>query len=214
MKRPAFFLLLLASTFPSANAADLKGKVVGVHDGDTLMLLDGTASTKIRLEQIDAPELSQPYGQKSKQSLSDICFGKQAVVDSGGTDKYGRTLGLVTCAGVDANAEQVRRGFAWFYVQYGRDDALRNAEAMARAAGAGLWADANPVPPWDWRHGGATKAKPKTVPGEAGSKGECGGKRYCKDMATCAEARHYLKDCGVDSLDRDQDGIPCESICR
>lgn len=203
--------VLLACLALSAQANELRGKVVGVHDGDTLTLLSGAASTKVRLDEIDAPELSQPFGQKSKQSLSELCFGKDASVASPGTDKYGRTLGRVTCNGIDANAEQVRRGFAWFYVKYGKDESLRQAEAQARESGAGLWADANPVPPWDWRHSGASTQSPA----EAKSNTEgCGGKRYCKDMSSCAEAKHYLNDCGVTRLDRDSDGIPCESICQ
>lgn len=39
-------------------------------------------------------------------------------------------------------------------------------------------------------------------------------KRYCKQMNSCAEAKFYLKQCGLDRLDRDKDGIPCESLCR
>lgn len=45
------------------------------------------------------------------------------------------------------------------------------------------------------------------------SAADCGAKTYCKEMSSCAEARHYMNDCGMDKLDRDGDGIPCENVC-
>jgi hypothetical protein len=45
------------------------------------------------------------------------------------------------------------------------------------------------------------------------SQKSCGSKRLCRQMNSCAEAMHYLNDCGVGRLDGDGDGVPCESIC-
>ena len=207
--------MVLALAAMGASAAEWGGKVVGVHDGDTLTVMHDGIGEKVRLVEIDAPELGQAYGNNSKQSLSAQCFGQQATVNTEGKDKYGRTLGRVACAGKDANLEQVKAGMAWFYVQYGHDPALKQAEADARNAQVGLWADAAPVAPWEYRHGGAAKAKTSGEPaaGTQAAKGECGGKRTCGQMSNCAEARHYLADCGGTQLDRDHDGIPCESIC-
>lgn len=78
----------------------------------------------------------------------------------------------------------------------------------------GAWAaenQAQPVPPWEWRHGGAAKAKAEKT--ESGKK-SCGSKHACGQMDSCEEARHYLSDCGQSNLDRDSDGIPCESLCK
>lgn len=123
-----------------------------MHDGDTLTALVGHRQVKVRLADIDAPELRQPFGGRSKRSLSDLCFGKPASLASRGHDRYGRTIATVTCAGTDANAEQVRRGYAWIYSRYARADSpLHGIEREARAARRGLWADSAPVPPWDWR---------------------------------------------------------------
>lgn len=83
-------ILMLAS---SVALADFTGKVVGVHDGDTLTVMHGGKGEKIRLVEIDAPESSQDFGQASKKGLSDLCFGKEATVQDQGKDKYGRTLG-------------------------------------------------------------------------------------------------------------------------
>ena len=129
-------------------------RVVSVHDGDTLTVLIEQRQVKVRLTDIDAPELGQPFGTKSKQSLSELCFGKTAALDVRGQDRYRRALARVTCAGTDANAEQVRRGYAWIYTRYARiDSPLYAIQSTAREAHRGLWTDQAPVPPWDWRRG-------------------------------------------------------------
>jgi endonuclease YncB( thermonuclease family) len=81
-----------------------------------------------------------------------MCAGQVAQVDNRGKDRYGRTLGRVTCASVDANAEQVRRGMAWVYVRYApKNSPLYQFEGAARTQRVGLWAEPAPVPPWEWR---------------------------------------------------------------
>lgn len=148
----ALFLPLLLAIFPSSAGAD---RVVSVHDGDTLTVLREQRQIRVRLIEIDAPELGQPFGARSKQSLSELCFGKTVELALRSGDRYGRTLAQVTCAGKDANAEQVRRGYAWIYARYARSDSpLRVLQAEAQAARRGLWGDPAPVPPWDWRRNG------------------------------------------------------------
>ena len=146
-----FFSLLVAH---AVGATELSWRVVSVHDGDTLTVLVERKQVRVRLVDIDAPEKKQPFGTRSRQSLSEICGGKTAQVDDRGKDRYGRTLGRVSCAGVDANAEQVRRGMAWVYVRYApKDSPLYALEAEARAARREIWSEANPVAPWQWRQG-------------------------------------------------------------
>lgn len=135
----------------------LHGKVVGVHDGDTLTVLVGTTQHKIRLAGIDAPESKQPFGTRSQQSLSEMTFGKAVTVDVETKDRYGREVGTVHAGKVNANLEQVRRGMAWHYKQYSKDQTLADAETAARAAKAGLWIDEKPIPPWEWRKARRTK---------------------------------------------------------
>lgn len=149
----ALFALSFALVAQTVVAADLQGKVVGIADGDTLTLLDaGKRQHKIRLAEVDAPEKNQAFGSRAKQALSDLCFGKQAQVSSSTADRYGRIVGTVYCDGVDANAELVRQGMTWVYVQYAkRGSPLFDLEKNARATQRGLWADAKPVPPWEWR---------------------------------------------------------------
>lgn len=142
-------ILALALSFPAW--ADFTGKVVRVADGDTITVLRDREQVKVRLLEIDAPEKAQAFGNRSKQSLSDLCFNKTARLDDKGKDRYGRTLARVYCDGVDANAEQVRRGMAWVYDRYVTDRGLYSIQDEARAAKRGLWADNSPVPPWEWR---------------------------------------------------------------
>lgn len=120
------------------------------------MLADGQQIT-VRLAEIDAPEKAQPFGTQSKQSLSDMCFDRQARIATQGRDRYGRTIGRIYCftpgvkTEVDANAEQVRRGMAWVFDRYATDGTLYNLQDDARSARRGLWADQSPTPPWEWR---------------------------------------------------------------
>jgi micrococcal nuclease len=146
MKKIIFALALLASVPAFAH------KVIGIADGDTLTLLVDKKPIKIRLANIDAPEKKQAFGERSKQSLSDLCFGKDAAYTVQNIDRYGRTVATVTCAGTQANRAQVERGMAWVYLQYNKDRSLPALQATAKKAGKGLWADAKPVPPWVFRH--------------------------------------------------------------
>ena len=154
-----FFGLALFFAALSCNAATIEGRVVGVADGDTITVLDANkVQHKIRLGGIDAPEKAQPYGQTSKQGLSDLVFGKTVMVDTDKMDRYGREVGKVLVDGVDTNLEQVRRGLAWHYKAYQREQppedrlAYAAAEKEAAAARLGLWQDALPMAPWEWRH--------------------------------------------------------------
>lgn len=129
--------------------------VVAVSDGDTLTAACAPHGQQqqivVRLAEIDAPEKGQPFGQRSKQSLSGLCFGQEAVIEGRGRDRYGRTIGRVSCGGIDASAEQVRRGMAWVFDRYTTDRTLYAIQDEARAARRGLWSDASPIPPWQWR---------------------------------------------------------------
>lgn len=143
------------------------GRVVAVGDGDTIDVLadEAPADTgrpddrsrerrpvRVRLVEIDCPELGQPFGRKARQATSALCFGRTVRVDGTGVDTFGRVLGIVTLAdGRSLNEELVRLGYAWWFRRYSRSETLRALEDAARAKRAGLWADRDPVPPWQWR---------------------------------------------------------------
>lgn len=204
-------LLLVAGGVPAAEETRM-GRVVSVQDGDTLTVLVAGRQVKVRLAGIDAPERDQPFGGQSRQSLSRMALNRTASVAVQKIDDYGRTIGTVTVAGLNVEVEQVRRGLAWVYRQYSHDPQLLALEAEAKAARRGLWARVSPGPPWDWRHSGRySKTLEQLAPSVFA--GRCGAKRTCQEMASCEEARFYLTECGLNRLDRDKDGTPCETLC-
>ncbi|MCG3770144.1 MAG: Thermonuclease [Nitrosomonadaceae bacterium] len=149
--QPIGRFIVVAGLMLALNAHAFTGKVVSVADGDTITVLRDRTQVKVRLLEIDAPEKAQAFGTKSKESLSEMCFGKTAELTDKGKDRYGRTLARVTCDGVDANAEQVRLGMAWVYDRYVTDKSLYAVQEEAKVGRRGLWHDDKPVPPWEWR---------------------------------------------------------------
>jgi endonuclease YncB( thermonuclease family) len=152
--------LLAFSLFPAlSQAAPRSCLVVGISDGDTLTARCGRIGAyervKVRIAAIDAPEKAQPYGQRSKQALSDICFQEKALITQIDTDRYGRTVADVSCNGEDAGSRMVADGWAWVYdynrLATKRGGGLFKLQDSARGRHLGLWADAKPTPPWDWR---------------------------------------------------------------
>ncbi len=202
----ALALLALAFTAASPNAV-LEARVTKVVDGDTMNVRSGGQSFKIRLFGIDTPEHDQPYARESRQALQRLVSGDAVRLETHGTDSYGRLLARVFAGKQDVNAELVRLGAAWVYRRYSDDPALLALEREARAQKCGLWAlpASQRVPPWQWRHPGA-----RTAPASF----ECGTKSVCREMASCAEANFYLKQCGVTRLDGNGDGVPCSALCK
>jgi len=127
-------------------------RVVGVHDGDTLTCLDETnTQQKVRLAEIDAPELGQDYGKVSREALAEMVFGKTVTVTEEGKDRYGRWIAHMQLNGTDVNRQMVATGNAWHYADYSRDTTLATLQADAQARRLGLWTQPEPVPPWDFR---------------------------------------------------------------
>lgn len=149
-----FAVSLLLLWLGTATAEPWLGRVVAVIDGDTIGVLHDGREERIRLADIDAPEKGQPYGQASKQALSELVFNREVLIEPRSTDRYGRTVARVRLGEVNVEAEQVRLGLAWYYLRYGQDPPLIALEQSARAAQRGLWAEPSPCPPWDWRHRG------------------------------------------------------------
>ena len=129
-----------------------EAKVVGVSDGDTITVLDGRTRVKVRLNGIDCPEKRQAFGARAKQLTSELAFGKTVTVKPSGKDRYGRVLGEVVLPGGRVlNEELVAAGMAWHYTRYSKDDALARLERQAREARVGVWSEARPVAPWEFR---------------------------------------------------------------
>lgn len=151
-----FTLLFSCSSF----ANNLVGKVTRVIDGDTIevktlpeKILVYEIPIRVRLINIDAPEKKQPFGRWSTNQLKALLAGQSVTVSYTQTDRYGRVLGrVVTANGTEANRQQVLKGAAWVYDKYNTDNSLPALQQEAKEHKRGLWADSNPVPPWEWRH--------------------------------------------------------------
>ncbi len=155
--------LVLALIFLFASGCTLAqtdlptGRVIGVKDGDTVVLLINKREVTVRLQGVDCPEKRQAFGERAKQFTSDFCFGKTISLDSTGVDRYGRVLGAIILEdGRNLNVELVRAGMAWWYKRYSKDETLERLENEARAQRIGLWSDPNPIAPWDFRRGTRT----------------------------------------------------------
>jgi endonuclease YncB( thermonuclease family) len=155
-KKSALYVVIFALVgLTSGRSFADEGRVVSVHDGDTLTVLVGKQQVKVRLADIDAPELRQPYGGRSKESLAALCFQEAAKLVQTARDRYGRAVGRVECAGMDASVHQVATGMAWVFPRYApKDSPLYRLEAEAKLARRGLWEDSGAVPPWEWRRSG------------------------------------------------------------
>ena len=140
-------ILLLTMLYASLFA--FNGKVVSIHDGDTITVLQGKQQVKVRLFGIDAPELKQPYGKKSKRFLANLIAGEVVEVEENGNDKYGRTIGTVYLNGDDINAQMVENGYAWAYRKFSKKYTAQ--ESKAKSQRLGLWQEKEPIPPWEWR---------------------------------------------------------------
>jgi endonuclease YncB( thermonuclease family) len=157
--RTRFIPLLATLLFTAPSGAEtLQGRVIAVTDGDTVKVLDASNTEwKIRLMGIDAPEKKQAFGTRSKSNLSDLVYDKTVVVEYSKQDRYGRTVGKIIVNGVDANLEQIKAGMSWHYKKYAKEQPIADretyarAEAQARAGRRGLWSEAEPIPPWEWR---------------------------------------------------------------
>lgn len=156
MKKTVLFLsllLILLIILPCHSFA-WSGKVVGVADGDTITVLRDKEQVRIRLYGVDCPERYQPFSKKAKQFTSEMVFGKVVEVEPVDIDRYNRLVALVTVFKRLANEELINAGFAWVYTRYCDRPICERWKVLeygAREARRGLWADPNPIPPWEFR---------------------------------------------------------------
>lgn len=157
LKALSFVVSLLPATLC---AAEIQGKVIRVLDGDTIEVKTLPAKIvvyevpiRVRLINIDAPEKKQPFGRWSTNQLKTLLAGQSVTVSYTQTDRYGRIIGRVfTTNDTDASRFMVQSGAAWVYERYNADESLPALQREAQEQKRGLWADSNPVPPWEWRH--------------------------------------------------------------
>ena len=183
----ACFLVSLTGCGESRKA--VSAKLVGVTDGDSITVVLNGRETEIRLYGIDAPESRQAHGRESTRALREILTGHDLTIRSMTEDRYGRTVALVFADGKNVGEAMVTGGAAWVYARYCDADFCerwRKSEQKARKAGLGLWRDAAPQPPWDWR----TSNRWKQAPADA----KASGGVYSANVKSRVFHRHTCKD--------------------
>lgn len=150
------YFLLVILVFCCSNAKKLperfNAKVIGIKDGDTIVVLKEKQQIVVRLSDIDCPERSQPFGSVARKFTSDFCFGKEVtIVSKGKLDRYKRLVATVMCNGQSLNYQLVANGMAWHFKKYSTNKELATLEQKARKNKVGLWSDKYPVAPWTWR---------------------------------------------------------------
>ncbi len=149
--KPLKFFFLFISTFVFSQES---GKVVAVKDGDTIVVLvEGKISKTLRLASVDCPENGQPFGKNAKSFTSSQVYGKEIEFYQTDVDMYGRTIAVVLYDedNKSLSEEIIKAGLGWWYYQYSNDRSLGDLQTEAKYLKKGLWADADPIAPWEYR---------------------------------------------------------------
>ena len=146
------FIFLTLIFISAILTAQISAKVVGIKDGDTVVvLLDGNIQKTLRLAEVDCPENSQPYGKNAKQFTSDQIFGKQITYIATDEDRFGRTIAKIYYDNKYLSQEIIRAGLGWWYFYYSKDKSLGELQNDAEKNKIGLWQKKNAISPWDFR---------------------------------------------------------------
>ena len=124
---------------------------IRVIDGDTIRAEAKGKEIKIRLVEIDAPEMDQPFGARSKNFLNRLLYEKNVTLIAQGEDRYGRVLGNIFSDELNVNMLLVNFGFAWVYDRYAENSSLYKHQDQAKLDKLGLWRQKEPIAPWVWR---------------------------------------------------------------
>lgn len=219
--------------------AVVEGLVTQVPEGDSLWLTPtDKPALLLQLNDIDAPEPCQVYGEASRRALAELALNRRATARIQGRDAQGRTLAVVSIDGVDLSTRMVEEGHAWSTRSKWDFGPLVKEERMARALNRGLHAEGKAMMPREFRqmHGpcagaapappAATPARaaaptarlvtpqsqpqPVTAPAPAAPAFRCDGRTRCTQMRSCAEAHYFLANCPGVQMDGNRNGVPCE----
>ena len=149
--------LCLLSSLAEASTV-FPARVVTVHEGDRLLIYHDGKKDTIYLQDIDCPELKQPYGLRAKHVTAAYVGGREVNIRSFRRDKQGRvTAEVILADGRNLGHELLKEGMAWWRAFDSKDHSLGEIESLVQAEHKGLWADPNPVPPWKWKQAKKTK---------------------------------------------------------
>ena len=145
-------VLACALVAPALAQADFVARVLIVHEGDRLTIYHQGRRDMVYLRGVDCPELKQPYGKQAKRATAAYIANREVVVPDLKRDRQGRmTVDILLPDGRQIAHELVKEGLAWVHPGGFGDQAMKDMEELARAAGTGLWSEPNPIPPWKWK---------------------------------------------------------------
>ncbi len=152
IKNWRIILIFLVSTSTTI-FAQITAKVVGIKDGDTVVILEKNNTQKtLRLAEVDCPESKQPFGKNAKQFTSSKIFGKQIIYYPVQKDRYQRIIAKVYFDnGKYLSEELIKNGLGWWYSKYSKNENLGEFQSIAKSKNIGLWSDKNSIAPWEWR---------------------------------------------------------------
>lgn len=141
-----FFLLIINSTIAQQF---FYAKVIGIKDGDTVLILDEFQTQKtLRLAEVDCPEKKQAFGYKAKEFTSKEIYLKNIKYTITDTDRYGRYIAKIYYNNNKYISEEIiKNGFGWHYKKYSSSKKLAVLEKTAQKNKKGLWIDSNPIEP-------------------------------------------------------------------
>ena len=140
----AFILIVFCS------CKNYSGKIISVHDGDSVTMLSKGKVYKIRLYEIDAAELQQTYGIEAKEYLSNLVLNKTVEAKEIAIDKYHRHVCKLFLNGLYINEQMVVSGNAWAFIPY-CSKKLLNEQIETKEKHLGLWAYPA-ISPYNFRH--------------------------------------------------------------
>ena len=149
----SYFLIsfLAVSMAAEAKLQAVSAEVLRVIDGDSITVRVDQTSYRIRLAEIDAPEMDQAWGEESKSALQEKLENQEVAMEIIDVDRFSRLVARVFLNGRQINREMLEEGHAWVYLEYLRDETLLDPEAKAKKKKVGLWASEAAVAPWLWR---------------------------------------------------------------
>ena len=150
-----YLILLLIITITPVYAEQYEATVIKVIDGDTIWIKKDNNHIKVRLSYIDAPELKQNFGIRSRNFLSNLVLDKMIEVNTNKKDRYNRHLGEIyihnTKESIFINTKMIKSGNAWVYKTYTNNPYLKNLEDYAKMNKKGLWNEQKIIEPWIFR---------------------------------------------------------------
>ena len=146
-------VLLMTMFLTGEDSFPFGGQVVSILDGGTIEVVRGGKTQRVRLNGIACPKGGQPYSAQAKQATSDLGFSMDVTLQIYGKDKKGRVVADVLLPDErNLSHTLVQQGWCWWDRKQAPDNAqLEALEKEARDSQRGLWAEPDPVPPWEWR---------------------------------------------------------------